>query len=150
MKRILRRATGSQGFTLIEILVAVALSGIILTVGAPSATKLLQRYQLRGATSQLSFELVRARTQAISQNRSVRFTLHRSGGYTVERSNDNGTFGSVVAQVDLPSGIELSADFDAVTFDRDGSADRTVVISLANNEAHRTISMNSIGRMTES
>ncbi len=144
------RIQSNRGFTVIDIIAAVALSGLMITIAAPGASSLLERYQVRGATSQVSFELVRARMQAIAQNRSVRVSFNQGNGYVVERTNDDGTFGSVVAAATMPSGVTISAEFDSVTFNREGIADQNISLTVGNDAIHRTISMNSIGRMTES
>jgi Tfp pilus assembly protein FimT len=133
-----------------DILGGLALSGLVISIAMPGASSLLERYQVRGATSQISFELVRARMQAISQNRSVRIRFPGNGRYIVERTNAEGSFSKVISSSSLPSGIDVSAEFSSVIFDREGVANQNVVITIGKGEAHRTISMNSIGRMTES
>lgn len=144
------RLRSNHGFTIMDILGGIALSGVVIAMAMPGLSSLVARYQVRGATSQISFELVRARTQAISQNRSVRIRFPGNGRYIVERTNAQGDFNKVVTSASLPGGVSLSAEFTSVTFNREGVADKNVVITIGNDEVHRTISMNSIGRMTES
>ncbi len=144
------RIQGNRGFTVLDIIAGLALSGLLVSIAAPSASSLLERYQVRGATSQVSFELVRARMQAIAQNRSIRISFGEGGGYVVERTNDQGVFDSVVAAATMPEGVVISAEFSSVTFDREGVASEPISITIGKDELHRTISMNSIGRMTES
>ena len=144
------RITSERGYSLMDIVATLAFMAIILTMGTPQATRLVERYQVRGVTSQIGMELVRARMQAIAQNRSVRVSFADAGHYTVERSRDNGQFGVVVDAVTLPEGVVIESETQSITFDREGMTEEGVTLRVQRGDSRRTLSMNSIGRISES
>jgi len=65
----------SPGFTLIEILVVVAVLGIVLMIGLPNMSAWLQNTQIRNAAESASAGLQLARAEALRRNAAVRFSL---------------------------------------------------------------------------
>lgn len=72
------RAGGSGGFTLVELLVAVAVLAIVLTIAIPSFASIAQRARLKSAADKLRSELSEARTEALRRNRNVVVSFTRS------------------------------------------------------------------------
>ncbi len=60
-----------SGFTLIELMIALAIVGILLTLGVPSLKTFMQRNQLTASTNELISALHVARSEAIKQNSRV-------------------------------------------------------------------------------
>lgn len=61
----------SRGFTLIELMVVVALVSVILTLVIPSFTGMLARKRLEGVAQELGTDLQYARSEAVQQNAPV-------------------------------------------------------------------------------
>ncbi|MDE2079796.1 MAG: GspH/FimT family pseudopilin [Burkholderiales bacterium] len=78
--RASRHAAG--GFTLIEMLVAVAVLVILVTVAAPSFTQLIAQQRLKRINAELVTALQYARTEAVARNTSIQFMLMRSSAMT--------------------------------------------------------------------
>lgn len=60
-----------RGFTLIELMVTIAVLAVLMTLAAPSFSDFFQRYRLRGAADEVASLLVTARTEAMTRNRDV-------------------------------------------------------------------------------
>lgn len=60
-----------RGFTLIELMVVVAILGILTAMAAPSFTSYLARQQLRDQTSAFARAINQARTEAVKRGRIV-------------------------------------------------------------------------------
>lgn len=61
----------SQGFTLIELMVTLAVLAILMTLATPSFSDFFQRYRLRGAADKVVNVLASARAEAVMRNRDV-------------------------------------------------------------------------------
>ena len=77
MKRA--RSTG-HGFTLIELMVVVALIGIILTLVAPSFRDMILMQRLRGINAQVVSDVAYARSEAISRGTFVQVRFQSTTG----------------------------------------------------------------------
>ena len=69
----------SRGFTLIELMVTVAVLAILLTLATPSFSDFFERYRLRGAADKVVNVLSSARAEAVMRNRDVAIDFKGSG-----------------------------------------------------------------------
>lgn len=65
----------SSGFTLIEMMVAIAIIAIGVTLGLPSYRTWVQNTQIRNAAESIQNGLQRARAEAVGRNTNVEFVL---------------------------------------------------------------------------
>jgi type II secretory pathway pseudopilin PulG len=149
MNRKMNRMQGEKGFTILDTLAAFAISGLLLTMTGPAIGDVLAHYRLRGATSQVGFELTRARMQAMAQSAWVRVRFTQDG-YVVERSDDGTSFDEVYATASLPDGVRVSGVSSPPTFDRQGVATDDIEVKISNGGGQRVVEMNSIGKIRES
>ncbi|WP_425195924.1 GspH/FimT family pseudopilin [Polaromonas sp.] len=61
----------SSGFTIIELMVAIVVLGVILAFGLPNLREFLVRNQVGTITSEFASDIARARVEAISRNNCV-------------------------------------------------------------------------------
>lgn len=76
----------SRGFTLIELVVTLAVLGIILGIAIPSFTSWLLKLQIRNAGEAVLHGLQLARSEAIKRNGAVTLTLTGGTGWTITDS----------------------------------------------------------------
>ena len=70
----------SHGVTLVELLVVLALVGILLSVATPAYQQILQRQQLRAAVADLAAAIDLTRSQAMARGRTVMLAPLDAGG----------------------------------------------------------------------
>lgn len=73
----------NKGFTLIELMIALAILAILSTIAAPSFSTMLANYRVRTGAEGIIAGLQLARAEAIRRNTNVSFTLNTATGWTV-------------------------------------------------------------------
>jgi type IV fimbrial biogenesis protein FimT len=73
----------SSGFTLVELMIAIVILGILLSLAFPSFKQLLMNYQIRALTESILSGLQLARATAVQRNENVQFVLAADAGWTV-------------------------------------------------------------------
>lgn len=96
------------GFTLMELIVVVAIAAILATIAAPSFTGLINDTKQSSLTSQLVSDLNRARSEAIKRNARIVFCVRNSAGTDCGTGTNwqNGwliCYGSSACDTTLPS-----------------------------------------------
>ena len=84
--------TGQTGFTLTELMVAIAVIAVLATIGGVSFTKQLPHYRLKGDAGTIQRSFMTARTQATSSGLqfAIEFDLDANPQeYVLQRGNAN-------------------------------------------------------------
>lgn len=97
-----------RGFTLIEMIVTVAVLALVLAMAMPSIGTWVDNTRIRGATEALQSGMQSARMEAIRRNQSVSFYLVSSSASDPSTLNDScalsSTSGSWVISASSPAG----------------------------------------------
>lgn len=100
-----------RGFTLIELMIVVALVAIVLALAAPSFTTTLAKKRMEGVASELGTDMQYARSEAVQRNAPIRvivgsgcYTIHTVGTTDATGCAALGTGAVALKSVTLPAG----------------------------------------------
>lgn len=112
-----RTARSPSGFTLVELMVVLAIVAVSATLAAPSFAQMIASYRVRAAADGILGALNFARTEALRRNTPVGFQLTSGGsGWTVSQLSSNTTLQSRSAG-DVPGlSVTSSTTATSVTF----------------------------------
>jgi prepilin-type N-terminal cleavage/methylation domain-containing protein len=65
----------ARGFSLIEMMVVVAIAGVLLSIAVPMFQEVMVNGRTRGVAESIQFGLIKARSDAIARNAPMRFQL---------------------------------------------------------------------------
>ena len=133
----------TRGFTLIELMVALAVAGVLMGVAVPSFFESTARARLQGAINELAIDLQYARSEAVRERAPVSLTVAASGAsYTIANAS------RTLKAVTLPSGVTLTADA-SVSYDAlRGMAQAAVFnAAIAGVSGNLRVSTNAVGRV---
>ena len=91
-----RQNKGQGGFTLLEVMVVVAIIGIGAAIAAPEFVQWNARTQLRQATSEIASQLTMARMAAMNRNRAIDVTIQATSGVVNISAVVSGGSGTVI------------------------------------------------------
>ncbi len=127
--------TGSDGFTLIEIIIVVAILGVMIAMGVPAYSSISQSHQVKGAAENIASQVKLMRSKAMATGRPM--VMHfaqdsaTAGDYHV---HDQGALESW----ELPRGIQFaSGSSPGFTITRDGRVSTSSFVILQNARGHR-------------
>lgn len=111
----------TAGFTLTELLIAVAVTGVLLAIATPSMRALIENVRIRATSESLQNGLALARAEAVRQNRTIEFVRLTTGW--VVRVPGTGTALHTASGKEGNNGISLTiapAGADRITYDSFG------------------------------
>lgn len=129
-----------RGFTLVELIIVIALTGIVSAIAAPQLSRMIQGIQVKSATQDMVSEMVLLKIRAIKENRKYRiiFGSPDKCHYKVQQDGNRDddytdAADTVVKTVSLPPGIVFDTNalkrtsgdlmcIDAICFGSDNGA----------------------------
>ncbi len=141
----------ASGFTVLELIVAIAIASIVMGIAIPSFLSWMPTLRLSSGARQVATDLQVARMKAISQN--VKFRVNFIGSipgatsYQLEKDN-GGTFIADSGPFSLPDGITVSALSLTSEFQPRGTVNSASSITLQNiNSETKQIQVAAVGRV---
>lgn len=140
----------SSGFTLTELMVTVAIIGILASIAVPSFQDMIERNRLKEAVESLKSDLMFARTEAIKRSTSINVAVVENDSNWCYGVNDDDTICACGTVDDCGIKAVAGSQFQGTTvgddfstsfnFRRGTAGNGTVVISSANYSASVIVS----------
>lgn len=131
----IRHRSSTAGFTLVEMVVVVAIFAVLTGIALPSINELVINQRVRTASMDLIATLLLARSEAIKQNGNVSVVPASGTTDWVSGWRIVGTDGATVRSQDSYNNILISATISTgttnVTFDRTGRVSGTVTLQIS-------------------
>jgi type IV fimbrial biogenesis protein FimT len=139
----------SRGFTLIELITAVAILAVLLGLGLPSFTNIIANNRAKGAATDLYVALVNTRSEAVKRNANVTLSPNASGwqaGWQILDPANN-----VLETHAALGGITISGGPANVVYQssgrpQGGASSSFLITSTANSSVQRCVLLSSSGR----
>lgn len=143
----------AAGFSLVEILVVVAIAAVILAIAIPNVPGVMESNKLQTSTSMLASKLAEARINALKRNRSAWLSVDvPQGRVQVQTSGPGGTTLDIGAPGLLPSGVGFVQPVAVIQFDSVGRPTnpppRTLTVEIVRTSARRSVTVSPAGTVT--
>lgn len=150
----------APGFTLIELMVALAVAAIILTIGVPAFTSMIKNHRQSVRANEVLAAVYLARSEAIKRNHAISLCGSSAGtkcdggwaaGWLVyDDANANGKVdvGEAIRSFRARAGATIAASLDPILFGSDGAVASAASITICDDRgaAHaRTVCIESSG-----
>ncbi len=142
-----------QGFGLVELVVAMAIMGILITITLPAMDSMLLSGRLRSYSNELLASAYLARSEAIKTNAVVRLCASASGtacdgsweqGWVVLRSDD----AVIESHAALTEGFVINGSVTMLSFKPTGigATQATLTVCKSGGDQSRVVTVNASGR----
>jgi prepilin-type N-terminal cleavage/methylation domain-containing protein len=126
------------GFTLVEIMITLAIVGIVVLLATSTFQGMMEKYRVEGETKQMYADLMDARGRAMQRNRVFHVQI-TGNGYATFEDTDPAPDGDIsltgsdtqVAGVTVKHTITPTAGLSDFRFNRNGIASATGTIGLS-------------------
>lgn len=127
-----RWPAGARGFTLVELMVTVAVLGILAVIAVPSMTGMINNSRLRGQSEEVTAALQLARSEAVRRNQRMTACAAASGTTCAASASRfvvywqdpaNAANIELVREIAMPGTVQVSGSAGGAQFRSTGLAD---------------------------
>jgi type IV fimbrial biogenesis protein FimT len=139
----------ARGFTLVELMIVIAIVGVLAVIAQPSFTRILAKQRTRSAASAVQLSLVKARSEAVKRNAAV--TLAPLTGIDWNTGWQVKAGAVVLDNTDPVKGVTISGGPDSIAYTgagriSGGTSPSFLVTSTAVSTEQRCVSADPSGR----
>ena len=144
----------SAGFTLLEMMLVLALGMVVAAIALPNLLTMNRTYRLSTASAAVVSKVHQARTNALKRNRPTWVLVDGANGTVqVQTAAAGGGVTDITAPDYLPNGVAFGtgAAQATLTFDAMGrplNPPQSIQLSIAGSGLTRTVTVESTGRVT--
>lgn len=148
-----RLQSRNQGFSVVELIIVVALVGILVAIAIPSITRTLELSRLDTSASIVASKLSEARINAIKRNRTTWLEINPVSRTVQVRSTDGaGATVNLGFPATLPEGVIFSnsdnMQITITSLGRLSGASQTVTLRTARTAQSKSLTITPAGRVT--
>jgi Tfp pilus assembly protein FimT len=150
MPRSPKCTCATRGRSILEMLTAMGLSAILLTIAVPRFVQLKGPYVLRQASQQMAGEFQKTRMRAIARNQRYRFQYSSTNAtYSIDREQSPGSW-VTESRGQLPTGATVTWPNTTPIFDTRGMLNQTasIPVAVAGYSSTKTVTINVLGNVT--
>ena len=138
----------SRGFTLLELLITMAVGVILLNVAVPSMSSMMSSTRVSGAAEQIQGVLELNRTESVEQNQDVTLTFHAGSNWSVNSviSGSNWSPGSLDSTSYKTTSLTINLSANPITYKPTGLVSNTGTLVISDGTTSATLTFNPIGR----
>lgn len=130
------------GFSLLELLTAITLLGLLLAIALPDWGSLISTYRLNAAARQIHTDLQRAKMRAVMENTTFKIVSSAANSsYTFQRED------TVLETKPLPAGIGFVADSTRSFTSRGTATSGRIQLCNFSKDQRTDVVVNGVGRM---
>jgi type IV fimbrial biogenesis protein FimT len=137
----------TKGFTLLELMIVVALVAIIATMGYPSFTEFMVSQRVRAAASALYDSLLLARSEAVKRNTAVSMSVtNLKDGWTIVVTSNT----TLLRTQEPFAGLQFSPANPSIAYNGFGrlssGAGTKITVTSPSSSKSRCITIDTVGR----